>query len=353
MVPSVAATLANATNITIFAPSNAALQPLSSNANFATLLNDTGFVQDFLKYHVLNQTVRAANVTTTPVFLHSLLTNSTLTNVTGGQVVEARLVGSNVTLSSGLGYTANVTRANVNITNGVVHIIDNILFPPANVSVTGSRGNLTALLGAVNATNLTNFVNHQKDLTIFAPSNAAFEAIGSILPSLSVADAANILGYHVINGTVAYSSLLANGTSVRSYAGGALNITVQDGQVFVNAARVIAADVLVANGVVHVIDAVLNPNSTARPDLSASSGIVQFPGASSGPVPYTSGVPTPTGSQIIRTTSAVASGFTPASTGALASASSSLRTSTGAAARATGAIGAAALFGGAAFMAQL
>lgn len=105
-----------------------------------------------------------------------------------------------------------------------------------------------------------------------------------------------MLGYHVINGTVAYSSTLTNGTSVPTLAGPNVTITISDDDVFVNSAKVVIPDVLVANGVVHVIDGVLNPNATAAaPNPESETQSAAFPGASSlASVPFTSGVPAPT-----------------------------------------------------------
>jgi uncharacterized surface protein with fasciclin (FAS1) repeats len=64
----------------------------------------------------------------------------------------------------------------------------------------------------------------------------------------------DILTYHVVNGTVGYSSTLKNGTSLMTLEGGNITITINNGSVFVNDAKVIVSDVLVAGGVVHVID---------------------------------------------------------------------------------------------------
>jgi uncharacterized surface protein with fasciclin (FAS1) repeats len=109
-------------------------------------------------------------------------------------------------------------------------------------------------------TNLANTVDNLQDVTIFAPSNAAFQAIGSAVGSLSTAQLANILEYHVINGTVGYSTLLTN-ESIPTVAGKNVTITIEDGSVFVNSAKVIVPNVLVANGVVHVIDKYVLPLS--------------------------------------------------------------------------------------------
>jgi len=356
--PGVLYTLGNATNITVFAPSNSALEPLSGSP----LLNNSDFVTALLTYHGYDRTIRASEISSTPLFPHSFLNNTAYSNVTGGQVVEARTRGDNVTITSGLGSTANVTTADVAVSNGIVHIIDNYLTIPVSISETASQAGLTAFDGALNATNLTRTLDGLRDVTVFAPSNAAFSAIGSALGSLNATQATQILEYHVLNGTVAYSSLLTN-TTVRSLTGENITITVEDGAVFVNQARVIRADVLVAGGVVHVLDSVLNPsNSSARPSPNGDNAVVAYSGASSGVVPYTTNAPTATttNTALIQTTDDVANGYTTAPSGALNSAATSAAagrssSSTGGAAMPTGAagaVGAAALFGAAAFFAD-
>lgn len=60
--------------------------------------------------------------------------------------------------------------------------------------------------------------------------------------------------YHLVPGWVAYSSSLRNGMKLKTVQGSNITITVQDGEIFANAARVIATGYLVSNGVVHVLD---------------------------------------------------------------------------------------------------
>lgn len=100
-------TLGNATNITVFAPSNSALEPLAGSP----LLNNSDFVTALLSYHGYNGTIRSDMISETPLFPHSFLNSSTYSNVTGGQVVKAETSGDNVVITSGLGSTANVTTA--------------------------------------------------------------------------------------------------------------------------------------------------------------------------------------------------------------------------------------------------
>ena len=111
LYPAVALSLANATNVTIFAPSNEAFAALNSSGALAQAAAMDGVVQALLSYHVLAEEVYAESITTTPQFLHTTLNNATFSNVTGGQVVECRLDGETAEIISGLKSVANVTQA--------------------------------------------------------------------------------------------------------------------------------------------------------------------------------------------------------------------------------------------------
>jgi uncharacterized surface protein with fasciclin (FAS1) repeats len=221
--------------------------------------------------------------------------------------------------------------------NGIIHVIDSFLVVPANVSTTAIAANLTSVVGALISADLVEAVDTTEDVTIFAPSNMAFSSIGSALRNITTEDLTSVLTYHVVAGTVGYSSMLSN-TTLPTLNGGSVTITIVNGSVYVNSAMVIVPDVLVANGVVHVIDNVLNPaNSTATPDTAMSTQVPAFPGASSvSSIPFTSGVPTPTASVAVTATASRSS--------SVSGAAMPIR---------TGAVGAAALFGGAALVYNL
>lgn len=292
-------------------------------------------------YHVLQGNY--SNITNTS-FIPTSLEPSAYANVTGGQRVQALASGSNVTFFSGLLQNSSVVNASIPFDQGTIHIIDRFLTLPQNISTTGVALNLTSAVGAIQTLNLTEQVDTTADLTVFLPNNAAFQRIGGNLANLSTEDLTNILSYHVVPGQVLYSTDIMNGSSVGTLSQGAnLTARIEGTDVYVNQARVIRPNVLVANGVIHVIDRVLNPaNATAAPNTATSATEEAFPGATSASdEPFTSGVPTPTSSIA---TESVAS--------AEASASSS---SSGGAWRPieTGAMGMAALFGGAAAVMNL
>jgi uncharacterized surface protein with fasciclin (FAS1) repeats len=119
-------TLGQASNITILAPNNDALSSLLDSSLLENA--DAGLVPALLTYHVLNGTYFAENVTETPAFIPTLLTNSTYSNVTGGQVVEALAEGDTVSFYSALKARANVTQAVCNTANASIYdmVTDNI-----------------------------------------------------------------------------------------------------------------------------------------------------------------------------------------------------------------------------------
>jgi uncharacterized surface protein with fasciclin (FAS1) repeats len=105
-----AAGLSMMPNLTLLAPSNDAFKALMASP-MAAALNDTSLIQAVLQYHVLNGTYYAANVTETPAFIPTALMNTSYTNVTGGQVVEAVVMGGKVMFHSGLLMASTVTQA--------------------------------------------------------------------------------------------------------------------------------------------------------------------------------------------------------------------------------------------------
>ncbi|KAI9842228.1 MAG: hypothetical protein M1837_007373 [Sclerophora amabilis] len=342
LFPDLLDSLSSAENITILAPSNDAFATLLEGPMGESIMaNDTDLIQAVLTYHVLNGTYASSAIMEEAAFIPTLLNDPMYSNVTGGQRVEAMLVGEDVYIFSGLGANSTVTMPDMNFTGGVIHVIDSVLIPPQNISTTAVVANLTSLAGALINTTLVDALDSAVDITVFAPNNEAFQKIGSALPNLTTDELSSILSYHVVNGTVAYSSMLSN-TTIETLGGGEVTITVgEDGSVFVNSAQVILPDVLVANGVVHVIDNVLNPElSTATPDPAAPTQSVAFSGASSADsVPFTSGVPTPT---------SILGGAAPSPTGGADSEGGGMTSSStagAAAAMKTGGVGMAALFG--------
>ena len=110
---------------------------------------------------------------------------------------------------------------------------------------------------------------------------------------MTVEQLTTILDYHMLPTDVIYSTGLTNGTKFVTKQGGNITVTHIGNDVYINSAQLLTTDILVSNGVVHVIDNVLNPTSTGgQPNPTLATQIPVFASASSvGSVPFTSAIP--------------------------------------------------------------
>lgn len=252
------ATLNGSGNFTVFAPTNAAFR--SSGISLEAL--NTMPVQDLtriLLYHVLGAKVEAAQVTTGYV--------NTLAD---GPAANTKL-SAFISTASGvrINNTASVVRADVQATNGVIHIIDRVLLPADLATLVSVNTNLSTVVGAVATANLTSALVYDPSstdlLTLFAPENNAFSVSGLDLSAVSVNDLTNILLYHVVDGNVR-STAVTTGTVPTLNTAASLNIVVAGGVITINPgtattnnAGVVTADIQGTNGVIHIINRVLVP----------------------------------------------------------------------------------------------
>ncbi|KAF4556490.1 Fasciclin domain-containing protein 6 [Elsinoe fawcettii] len=321
-IPGLLDTLSGLQGITILAPNNEALARFTAENGAAAQANPD-LIPAVLNYHVLNGTIRAAQIlnATGPLFPRTSLSDDDFEDVDGAQYLEAQALNGGVTFFSGLERNSTVVTADVNFTGGVIHVIDQVLTIPANITATATAAGLSALAGALIDTQLLEAVNDLDNITVFAPSNQAFLNIGSVLANASRETVSSVLTYHVVNTSVIFSTDLTDGAQVPTLNGGSLTINQEGDNFFVNGALISTPNVLVENGVVHVIDQVLNPgNATAAPAAGATAGAVQFAGAQAvSDLPITSLAPTASSTIAPRPTGTGAGGAStsaPASTGA-------------------------------------
>ena len=136
--------------------------------------------------------------------------------------------------------------------------------PPKDiVAVAASAGQFTTLVAAVKAAGLVETLQGPGPFTVFAPTDAAFAKLpaGTIDALLSdKTKLASILTYHVVPGKVMAGDIVKmGGASPATVNGAPVSITIRDGQVYVDGARVATADVQASNGVIHIIDSVIMP----------------------------------------------------------------------------------------------
>ncbi|KAG0651694.1 Fasciclin arabinogalactan [Hyphodiscus hymeniophilus] len=325
--PQILLQLPSFNGVTILAPNNDAFDKIPySSLNNAFKNNDQDVITNVLEYHILQGTRLAAQlVPGTPVFIPTLLTSPEYTNVTGGQNVQnVEQAGDVVVFVSGLGSRSTLTQKDLSFNGGVVQVIDSLLIPPANLTDTLNAFNYTAFEGGLYASDLVETFTTQPNVTIFAPADSAFQALGPAIANMTSDELATILDYTILP-KIVYSTGLTNGTKFLTQQGENITILHSGNNVYVNSAQLIQADILIANGVLHVIDNVLNPQGPgAQPNPQLATQVPAFASASSIDfLPYTSAIPctvscpvsSTSGSSSITRTSSVGAQSTGASTG--------------------------------------
>ena len=244
---------------TVFAPTDDAFAALPEGTLDSLLLPENKqALTDILLYHVVSGEVMAADVTA--------LTSATTVL---GKDVTVKVDMGNVYINE-----AQVVITDIATSNGVIHVINAVLLPPADeaameekntiVDIAVADGRFTTLVAALTAADLVETLSGEGPFTVFAPTDDAFAALPAgtldtlLLPESKQA-LTDILLYHVVSGKVMAADVvtLSGATTV---LGKDVTITVKDGNVFLNdTVQVIITDIEASNGVIHVIDAVLLP----------------------------------------------------------------------------------------------
>jgi transforming growth factor-beta-induced protein len=253
-------TLKGAGPFTVFAPTDAAFAKLPAGTVENLLKPENkALLTSILTYHVVAGRVPASTVVT--------LNGKTAKTVNGADV-KIKVDGSTVFVND-----SKVTTVDVAASNGIIHVIDTVLLPPAaapapvagNAVQVAKDAGLTTLVAAVEAAGLTSTLQGPGPFTIFAPENNAFtvlgkETIDSLLKPANKATLASILTFHVVPGRFTAADILKTpGHKLKTVNGKDLVFSVRNGRLFVDRGVVLKADVATSNGVVHVIDTVLIP----------------------------------------------------------------------------------------------
>ncbi|MDX1673455.1 MAG: fasciclin domain-containing protein [Longimicrobiales bacterium] len=239
-------TLEGAGPFTVFAPTNSAFGALDAAALDRLLADENqALLQKILTYHVIPGAVRSSDLT--------------------DDADVATAEGSTVRIDLDNGATVNgvaILTTDIEVENGVIHVIDGVLLEHLDIVDKAILNGFTTLVDAVQTAGLESALRDgSASLTVFAPTEAAFDAI--TVPS-DPQTLESILLYHVI-GTEAYASSLSDGQVLTTLQGGDITVQISNGTVMLqgaqNAATVVATDVPASNGVIHAIDAVLLPPS--------------------------------------------------------------------------------------------
>ncbi len=265
---------------TVFAPTEdafaAALAALDMTA--AEVLANTDLLTAVLTYHVLPLAAPAELVLT--------LDGQAVTTV-GGSDITITIDGDTVMVNN-----ATVVTADIAASNGIIHVIDTVLLPPAPaeepeemadepaaddmddepaapgtiVEVAVESGAFPTLVAAVQAAGLVDVLSGDGPFTVFAPTEDAFAAALAALDMTAAEVLANtdlltaVLTYHVLPlAAPAEVVLTLDGESITTVNGADITVTIDGDTVMVNNATVVTADIAASNGIIHVIDTVLLP----------------------------------------------------------------------------------------------
>jgi len=241
-------------SLTVFAPNNSAFSEIQSTVDTLLLPENLAQLQNVLQYHVVASEVFSTD-----------LQDGQVVETLNGETLKVRIINGEVFVNN-----SRVIQADIEASNGVVHVIDSVLVPGAFKNVVGTAmdtADLSTLVAAVSAANLVDALSDETaNYTVFAPNNSAFSAIQSTVNTLlkpeNLSQLQNVLQYHVVASEV-FSSELKDGQTVTTLNGETLKISIEGEKVFIvgttNRAEVILADVKTSNGVVHVINSVLVP----------------------------------------------------------------------------------------------
>ena len=248
---------------TVFAPNNQAFQNLlDSNPAWNSLSDiDNTTLTNVLLFHVIEGSVRSTD-----------LSNTYVNTLSAGPNAEA--ISLQIDLTNGVKFNGSAAPVltDVEASNGVVHIINEVMLPPSVVNLALNNSEFSILVAALTRADLTadyvSILSGDGPFTIFAPTNQAFldllasSSEWNALEDIPVETLAAVLNYHAVSGANVQSDQLSDSQQIGSL-GGTLTVSLTNGAKIETtsgqAVDIVLVDVQGANGVIHVVDQVLLP----------------------------------------------------------------------------------------------
>ena len=252
------ATLADTTQeFTVFAPTDDAFALLGQDTIDA-LLADTDTLSSILTYHVLSGRVDA----------------SAAIGAAGSAVATVNEASVGLSLSGDmlLVNAATVTATDIMTDNGIIHVIDAVLLPPAEmteptmniVETALADEQFSTLVSALQAADLVSaLADADVNYTVFAPTNAAFNMIDERTLNALIADKdalTSVLLQHVVDAKVdAVTAYTLNGQNATTLSGAMIPVAIntESDMLTFGGANIVMKDIYTTNGVIHVIDTVV------------------------------------------------------------------------------------------------
>ncbi len=226
---------------TVFAPTNSAFENIDADE----LTSNPELLSEVLGYHVVpSQAIEAGDIRD----------GQTVETLEGG-TLEFSVDGSTVRVNG-----ATVTSADLQASNGVVHVVDGVLLETVDaVDRAVLTPQLSTTADAISAAGLdgSDSALRNRTLTLFAPTDGAFDGLKLDALTSNTGLLGRILQYHAVPDSRIRSGDISGGETPGTLEGGALNIAVNDGTVTVNGIPVATTDIETENATIHLIDGVL------------------------------------------------------------------------------------------------
>ncbi|HYJ08756.1 MAG TPA: fasciclin domain-containing protein [Polyangiaceae bacterium] len=225
---------------TVFAPTDDAFAAFEDENPGVLAGLSKAELSGVLTYHVISGVAALSTSLKDDQVLVTLAGSPVLIDLTGGAKIA----------------DAAITTPDIVASNGVIHVIDKIILPPNDdlVSAAVAAGMFTSLTEALTAADLVTTLQGDGPFTVFAPTDAAFDALSAAPTGDALKD---VLLYHVVDGAVGSGDLQA-GMVPTLLEDQSLTVDLDDG-VKINDASVTTANIIAKNGVIHVVDTILVP----------------------------------------------------------------------------------------------
>ena len=267
--------LASNTNFTLFAPNNEAFTNFLDGSALSDIDVDT--LEQLLLNHIIGTTLASEQLTT------GYVEGSAIEPTTGANLD----LFIDITAGIRVNGQSTVVTPDIQTDNGIIHAVDNVLDIPTLLTFINANTELSSLLTALTDEGNTAFTDVLGNVTtsqsLFAPDNSAFESFldGSTLDAIDNDVLTQLLSNHVLNDTIAVSSLLSTDyiTTSATYNNDpatplSLYVNVDSGLMLNGSVGVTQTDVVAINGVIHITDGVIDlPDVTtfimADPNLAS------------------------------------------------------------------------------------
>jgi len=238
--------------LTVFAPTDDAFNAISDEV--LESFDATQIIQ-ILEFHLVEGAVASGDIA-----------EQQDTESVQGELLLLQNDGSDVVVNG----SANVTTANIEASNGMIHVIDEVLLPsqirlareqPNFIDALASDGNFDVLLERLKQAELITTLQFLGPFTGFPPTDDAFNALpDGTLDDLDAAQIIQILEFHLVEGTIP-SGDIAEQQDTESVQGEDLLLQNDGSDVVVNgSANVLIANIETSNGMIHPIDELLLPS---------------------------------------------------------------------------------------------